>query len=86
MDIDNIIEEIRKELRGFGENIVYIKAMIENNNKSSELQLEKIEEKIKVANHRLDDLEGAEKWRNRCFWGAIITAAVAFIIRGGMAI
>ena len=90
MELDTIVEEIRKEMRKFGEDLVYIKGLIENNNSSFDLKLksmeDKYDEKFKVANHRIDDLESADKWKARCFWGVIITAAVTFALKGGLMI
>ncbi|MBB6675970.1 hemolysin XhlA family protein [Cohnella lubricantis] len=42
-------------------------------------------EKMKVANARIKDIEDNQRWLWRTVAGAIILAAVAFIIKGGLA-
>jgi hypothetical protein len=42
-------------------------------------------DKAKSAHHRIDDIADTQKWLWRTIIGAIILAAVAFIIKGGLA-
>ena len=69
MDERDTIQEIRERL-------VKIEMLLENIPKSINLQLENLEEKIKVANHRVDDLEKANTW----LWRTIATALISGVI------
>lgn len=42
-------------------------------------------EKVKVANARIKDIEDNQRWLWRTVSGAIILAAIAFVIKGGLA-
>ena len=79
-DVD-VIQEIR-------ENIIEMKGMLENITMKSDLQLkaieekvksnhEKTEEKLKVANNRIKDLESNQKW----FVCAILVEFIALIFK-----
>lgn len=72
-DID-AIQEIR-------ENIIEIKLNIENFIATNDLKMEILEEKIKVANNRIADLEDTNKWMWRAIAGTLISAAIAFFIK-----
>lgn len=73
MDERDTIQEIRERL-------VKIEMLLENIPKSVTLQLENLEEKIKVANNRIRDLEENNKWLWRAVAGALISAVIAFLI------
>lgn len=66
------------------ERLAKIEGMIESSNGKTELEIRNLEEKLKVANHRIDDLENTIKWLNRAIAGTVITAliggAIAFFI------
>ncbi|MFC5468401.1 hemolysin XhlA family protein [Cohnella suwonensis] len=42
-------------------------------------------DKAKSAHHRIDEIADNQKWLWRTVVGAIIAAAIAFIVKGGMA-
>lgn len=73
MDERDTIQEIRERL-------VKIEMLLENIPKSVTLQLDNIEEKIKVANNRIKDVEDNNKWLWRAVAGALISAVIAFLI------
>lgn len=66
------------------ERIVKLEAEVKNANKTNELKLkavtEQLEEKIKVANNRIKDLEDSNKWLWRAVAGGLISSAIAFLI------
>lgn len=72
-DID-AIQEIR-------ENIIEIKLNIKNFISNNDLKMKLLEEKIKVANKRIEDLENTNKWLWRTIAGSLIGAAIAFYIK-----
>lgn len=72
-DVD-AIQEIR-------ENIIEIKLNIENFISNNDLKMKLIEEKIKVSNKRIEDLENTNKWLWRTIAGSLIGAAIAFYIK-----
>ena len=75
MNEDNkIIYEIR-------ENVVEIKGSLKSIVENTDLKFQIQEEKIKVANNRIKDLEENNKWLWRAFAGALISAAIAFLIK-----
>ena len=73
-DERDTIQEIRERL-------VKIEMLLENIPKSINLQLENLEEKIRVANHRLDDLESNNTWLWRAVVGAVIGGAIALLFK-----
>lgn len=73
-DEKELIPEIRERL-------VKIEIMLENITNTNNLKLETVEEKIKVANNRIKDLEDNNKWLWRAVAGALISAVVAFFIK-----
>lgn len=74
MDERNTIQEIRERL-------VKIEMLLENIPKSINLQLENLDEKIKVANHRIEDLEKNNTWLWRTIVGAVIGGAIALLFK-----
>lgn len=72
MDPQETIQEIRERL-------VKIEMLLENMPKSINLQLENLEEKIKVANHRIDDLEKNNTWLWRTIAGGLITSVTVLL-------
>ncbi|HAY3897727.1 TPA: hemolysin XhlA family protein [Escherichia coli] len=67
------IQEVR-------ESLIEIKGLLKNMNDTNELKLKNFEEKIKVANNRISDLEDANRWLWRAVATALIGAAIAFLI------
>ena len=71
---DDTLQEVRERL-------IKIEVLLENRNKNSELKNEILEEKIKVANNRISDLENSNTWLWRAIAGALISSAIAFLIK-----
>ncbi len=61
-------EDTSQEVR---ERLIRIEVLLENINKNHELKNEVIEEKIKVANNRISDLENSNTWLWRAIAGAL---------------
>jgi cupin superfamily acireductone dioxygenase involved in methionine salvage len=72
MDERETIQEIRERL-------VKIELLLENIPKSINLQLENLEDKLKVANHRIEDLEKNNTWLWRTIVGAVLSGAIALL-------
>ena len=66
----DVIQEIR-------ENIIEMKGMLENISMKSDLKMETFEEKLKVVNNRISDLESNQKWFVCAIIGAVITMLVS---------
>ncbi len=73
MSESDAIQEVR-------ESLIEIKGLLKNMNDTNELKLKNFEEKIKVANNRISDLEDANRWLWRAVAGALISAVIAFLI------
>lgn len=73
MSESDAIQEVR-------ENLIEIKGLLKNMNDTNELKLKNFEEKIKVANKRISDLEDANRWLWRAVATALIGAAITFLI------
>lgn len=71
-------QEAIQEIR---ENIIELKLSIENFIDTNDLKMQILEEKIKVANNRIADLEEGNKWLWRAIVGAVISAVVAIFIK-----
>lgn len=71
---DDTLQEVRERL-------IKIEVLLENMNKNSELKNEILEEKIKVANNRISDLESSNTWLWRAIAGALISSVIAFFIK-----
>lgn len=71
---ENIIYEIR-------ENVVEIKATLKSIVENTDLKFQIQEEKIKVANNRIKDLEDTIKWLWRAIGVTIIGAAMTFLFK-----
>lgn len=71
---DSIIYEIR-------ENVVEIKATLTSIVQNTDLKFQIQEEKIKVANNRIKDLEENNKWLWRAVTVPIIGLVVAFLFK-----
>lgn len=66
MNEADVIQEIR-------ENIIEMKGMLENISMRSDLKMQTLEEKLKVANNRIADLESNQKWFVCAIIGGFIT-------------
>ncbi|MEW8993138.1 hemolysin XhlA family protein [Clostridium sp.] len=73
MSESDAIQEVR-------ESLIEIKGLLKNMNDTNELKLKNFEERIKGANNRISDLEDANRWLWRVVVGALISAAIAFLI------
>ena len=71
---DDTLQEVRERL-------IKIEVLLETMNKNNELKNEILEEKIKVANNRISDLENSNTWLWRAIAGALISAVIAFLIK-----
>ncbi|SCI16884.1 MULTISPECIES: hemolysin XhlA family protein [unclassified Romboutsia] len=71
-------EDTSQEVR---ERLIRIEVLLENINKNHELKNEIIEEKIKVANNRISDLENSNTWLWRAIAGALISSVIALLIK-----
>ena len=71
--VDDTLQEVRERL-------IKIEVLLENISKNHELKNEIIEEKIKVANNRISDLENSNTWLWRAIAGALISTVIAFLI------
>lgn len=74
MPEDNVWQEMR-------ENIILIRSTLENMAKTNELEFKLYDEKIKVANNRIKDLEDNSKWVWRAIVGALIAGAIALLYK-----
>ena len=71
---EDAIQEVREKL-------VRIEVLLENINTNNNLKTELIEEKIKVANNRITDLENSNTWIWRVIAGALISSVIAFLLK-----
>ena len=70
---ENILYEIK-------ESIAEIKSTLKSNAENTDLKFQLQEEKIKVANNRISDLENSKTWLWRAIAGALISTVIAFLI------
>lgn len=56
-----------------------IEQILENLSKTNDLKLMNMDEKVKVANHRITDLENTITWLWRTVVGALITGGVSLL-------
>ena len=71
--VDDTLQEVRERL-------IKIEILLENISKNNELKNEILEEKIKVANSRISDLENSNTWLWREIAGSLISAVIALLI------
>ena len=69
----------KETLQDVRERLARIETLLENINKTSDLKFINIEEKLKVSNHRIGDLEDTNKWLSKTAIGALITGAIAVL-------
>ena len=69
----DLIREVR-------ESLIEIKGTLKNMTETTDLKLKNLEEKIKVSNNRIQDLEDTNKWLWRAIGAALISALIALII------
>ena len=68
-------------IQGIRERLVKIEMLLENIPQSINLQLENLEDKLKVANHRIEDLEKNNTWLWRTIVGAVVAGAIALLFK-----
>lgn len=71
-------EDALQEVR---ERLIKIEVLLENMSQNNNLKDELLEEKIKVANNRICDLENSNTWLWRAIAGALISSVIAFLIK-----
>ncbi|MGL5676854.1 MAG: hemolysin XhlA family protein [Cellulosilyticaceae bacterium] len=78
-------EQLYKEIRKISEDMIFVKTTLENISNNYEAKVraldEKYEEKMKVANHRIEDLEDQNKWLWRTIIAAVIVAIIPFFLK-----
>ena len=74
MDEKETIYDIRERL-------VRIEILLEENSKATILQITALDDKIKVCNHRIDDLESQSTWLWRAVVGGVIAGAIALLFK-----
>lgn len=70
-----------KWLDDLKEDIIIIKETLKNMVETNDLKLVTFEEKIKVANNRIKDLEENNKWLWRSIVGAVIAGIVTLLFK-----
>lgn len=63
------------------ESIAEIKSTLKSNAENTDLKFQLQEEKIKVANNRISDLENSNMWLWRTTAGALISAIIAILLK-----
>lgn len=58
-----------------------IETLLENMNKTDDLKNKVLEEKIDVANHRINDLEKNNTWLWRTIAGSLIGGVIALLLK-----
>lgn len=71
-------EDALQDLR---EKLIRIEGLLENMTNTNNLKLNALEEKIKVANNRIADLENTITWLWRAIAGGLISTVIAFLIK-----
>lgn len=74
MSEENLLYEIK-------ESIAEIKSTLKSNAENTDLKFQLQEEKIKVANNRISDLESSNTWLWRTTAGALIGAVIAILLK-----
>lgn len=70
-----------KDVQDIRERLIKIETLLENYNKNSDLKMINVEEKLKVANHRIEDLENNIQWLWRTALGGVIAGAIGILFR-----
>ncbi|MBY6918180.1 hemolysin XhlA family protein [Clostridium botulinum] len=74
MDQQETIQDIRERL-------VKIEVLLGNMSDATKLQLDNLIDKLKVSNHRIDDLEKANTWLWRTIAGSLIAGVVSLLLK-----
>ena len=70
-----------QDVQDIRERLVRIETLLENNSSKNDLKIQGLEEKIKVANHRIEDLESTITWLWRAIIGAVVGGAIALLFK-----
>lgn len=70
-----------KWLDNLKEDIIIIKETLKSMVSTNELKLVALEEKLKVANNRIKDLEENNKWLWRAVASAIVSVVIALLLK-----
>ncbi len=73
-DTQDVLQEIKEKLGSIQSAVDGIMPVVN-------LKIENMEDKLKVANHRILDLEEQNKWLWRCIAGAIIVGVIAMYFK-----
>lgn len=73
--------EDRETIQDIRERLARIETLLEENAKANLIRMEALEDKIKVANHRIEDLEKQNTWLWRTIVGGLIPVAIAFLFK-----
>ncbi|WP_111937991.1 hemolysin XhlA family protein [Clostridium paraputrificum] len=71
----------RETIQDIRERLVRIEILLEESSKANLLQINGLDEKIKVCNHRINDLENQNTWLWRAIVGGLITGAIALLFK-----
>ena len=74
MDERETIQEIKERL-------VKIETLLEGMSKTNNLEMDNLNEKIKVCNHRISDLESQNRWLWRTVVSGLIAGSIALLFR-----
>ncbi len=77
-------EDTSDEVRALREEIKELTSAINSDNRVSALEKQHQEERMRRIEARLDNLYSLGKWALLAFFGALLTALVTFIVRGGL--
>lgn len=69
-----------ENIQDIKERLVKIEVLLENMVSANDLKLSALDEKIKVANRRITDLEETNKWLWRTVAGTLVTGSVTVIL------
>ena len=75
------MEDDRETIIDIKERLVRIETMLEQQLKTDTLERQVIEEKIKVANNRISDLESNQRWLVVTIIGVVIAAVLKMVIK-----
>ena len=74
-------QDTQDVLQAIMEKLGSIQSAVDNIMPVVNLKIENMDDKLKVANHRILDLEEQNKWLWRCIVGAVIAGVIAMYFR-----
>lgn len=75
------MEDDRETIIDIKERLVRIETLLEQKLKTEDAERKVLEEKLKVANNRISDLENNQRWIVITLIGSIIAAVIKLIIK-----